>query len=49
MMLDMANGVNVPHYGVKTVFDTLGLNPLDAYPFKLRWEAKYYFTCKDVR
>jgi len=49
MMLDMANGVSVPHYGVKTVFDTLGLNPLDAYPFKLRWEAKYYFTCKDVR
>jgi len=49
MFLDMANGTTVPHYGLKTVFDTLGLNPLDAYPFQVRWEAKYYFTCKDVR
>jgi len=49
MFLDMSNGTAVPHYGLKTVFDTLGLNPDDTYPFKLRWEAKYFFTCKDVR
>lgn len=49
MTLDLANGTDVPHYGLKTVFDTLGLNPVDAQPFKLRYEVKYYFTCKNVR
>lgn len=49
MFLDMAGGTTVPHYGVKTVLDTLGIDPNDTYPFKIRYEAKYYFTCKDVR
>jgi len=49
MTLDFANGSAVPHYGLKTVFDTLGYNPPDAQPFKIRHEVKYYFTCKDVR
>lgn len=49
LMLDFANATNVPHYGLKTVFDTLGYNPPDTQPWKLRHEIKYYFTCKDVR
>lgn len=49
LMLDFANATNVPHYGLKTVFDTLGYNPPDTQPWKLRHEVKYYFTCKDVR
>ena len=49
MTLDFANGVNVPHYGLHTVFDTLGFNPVDTQPWKMRYEVKYYFTCKDVR
>ena len=49
MFLDMAGGTTVPHYGVKTVLDTLGVDVNDTSPFKIRYEAKYYFTCKDVR
>ena len=49
MALDFANGTNVPHYGLHTVFDTLGYNPVDTQAWKIRWEVKYYFTCKDVR
>lgn len=49
MFLDFANGVDVPHYGLFTVFDTYGINVSDTFPYKVRHEVKYYFTCKDVR
>lgn len=49
MYLDFANGTGVPHYGLKCVFDALGNNPADEFPFKIRYEVKYYFTCKNVR
>lgn len=49
MFLDFVNGTEVPHYGLKCVFDTLGFNPPDTQPYKLRHEIKYYFTCKNVR
>lgn len=45
--IDMVD-TNVPHYGLKWVVDTQGLNPDDTYPFKIRVERKYFFTCKDV-
>jgi len=48
MFIDMANTA-VPHYGLNSVVDTLGQDPSDSYPFKIRVEFKYYFTCKDVR
>lgn len=38
---------NVPHYGLKYVIDTQGQTPHD-YPFKVRMEYRYFFTCKDV-
>jgi len=44
--IDMAN-VNVPHYGLKTVIDPLGLDPNGTFSF--RYECRYYFTCKDVQ
>jgi len=47
LFLDINNGLDVPHYGIKTVFDTLGIDPVDG--FQVRWETKFYFTCKDVR
>jgi len=49
LYLDMANGVDVPHYGLNYVVDTLGIDPDNSYPFKIRYEIKFYFTCKDVR
>jgi len=49
LFLDMANGIDVPHYGVNYVVDALGLDPNNTYPFKIRYEIKFYFTCKDVR
>jgi hypothetical protein len=49
LFLDFVNGLDVPHYGLKTVFDTLGVDPSDSTGFQVRWEVKYYFTCKDVR
>jgi len=48
MFIDMANTA-VPHYGLNSVVDCLGLDPNDTYPFKIRFEFKFYFTCKDVR
>jgi len=48
LFLDM-EGVDVPHYGVNYVVDALGLDPNNTYPFKIRYEIKFYFTCKDVR
>jgi len=49
LFLDMANGTDVPHYGLNYVVDTLGLDPDNTYPFKIRYEIKFFFTCKDVR
>jgi len=48
LFVDMANTA-VPHYGLNSVIDTLGIDPSDTYPFKIRVEFKYFFTCKDVR
>jgi len=45
--IDMQN-TDVPHYGFKWLIDTQGLNPNNDYPFKIRIEYKYFFTCKDV-
>jgi len=44
--IDMANS-DVPHYGLKCVFDPLGLDPLQTYSFRYEW--KLHFTCKDVQ
>jgi len=48
LFIDMANTA-VPHYGLNSVVDCMGQDPNDTYPFKIRVEFKYYFTCKDVR
>lgn len=45
--IDMVD-VDVPHYGIKYDVDCQGLDPNDSYPFKIRVEYKYFFTCKDV-
>jgi len=45
--IDMAQAT-VPHYGLKCVVDTNGIDPNDSYPFIVRIRYKYYFTCKDV-
>lgn len=44
--IDMAQA-DVPHYGLKCVFDPLGLDPQGTYSFRYEW--KLYFTCKDVQ
>lgn len=44
--IDMANS-DVPHYGLKCVFDPLGLDPIQTFNFRYEW--KLYFTCKDVQ
>jgi len=49
LFLDMANGTDVPHYGMNYVIDALGLDPDNSSPFKIRYEVQYFFTCKDVR
>lgn len=46
--IDMAQ-TNVPHYGIKYVLDALNLNPPDEQPFKVIFDFKVYFSCKDVR
>lgn len=38
---------DVPHYGLKTLIDFLGLSNFSAY--SVRVDKQYYFTCKDVR
>jgi hypothetical protein len=44
--IDMAQA-DVPHYGLKCVFDPLGLDPNGTFQFRYEW--KLYFTCKDVQ
>jgi len=46
--LDMAD-VTVPHYGLHVVWDTNGQDVLDAYPFKVCVETKFFFSCTGVR
>ena len=46
LWLDMANA-NIPHYGVKCVFDMEGLPPIGT--FRIKVNAKYYFKCKTTR
>lgn len=48
LWLDIAD-TSVPHYGLKTVIDCLGLDPNDTYPFKFRYETKFYLGFKGVR
>jgi len=48
LWLDIADN-NVPHYGLKTVVDCLGVDPVDATGFSYRWECKYYVAFKGVR
>ncbi len=31
------------------VIDALGEDPSNTYPFRIRYEVQYFFTCKDVR
>lgn len=40
---------DVPHYGLHTVIDALGLDPAGDTEFKIRWEVKYYLAFKGVR
>lgn len=44
--LDMAT-TNIPHYGFKSVIDFEGISP--SANFRIKVNAKYYFTCKNVR
>jgi len=46
--LDMAYPT-VPHYGLKYSFDIGGAAPTADYPYKIKIEYRYWFTCKDVR
>lgn len=40
---------NVPHYGLKTCLDFGSAYPgKDTFAFRVKWEAVYYFRCKDV-
>lgn len=44
--IDMAQ-TDVPHYGIKYVVDGQSLDPLQ--DFRVQFDFKVYFTCKDVR
>jgi len=47
--IDIANGTDVPHYGLNYIVDALGQNPTDSIPFIVRIERKFYFACKGAR
>jgi len=49
LWIDMANGTDVPHYGLNYIVDALGQDPSDTYPFVVRMERKFYFACKGAR
>lgn len=40
---------DVPHYGLKTVIDSLGIDPVDTTGFKIRCDVKFYLGFKGVR
>lgn len=46
--IDMSDP-NVEHYGLHCVFDSNGMDPLDAFPYNFIIERKLYFTCYGVR
>lgn len=46
--IDIGN-TNVPHYGLKWIFDTNGIAARTDRPWYLRVEMQYRFSCKDVR
>lgn len=46
MFIDVATGYNVPHYGIKFVLDTMGIDPIDK--FMVRFETKYWLKFKGV-
>jgi len=46
--IDMAD-VNVPHYGLNTIVDTMDEDPLNACPFKIRVDTRITFSCYGVR
>lgn len=46
MYIDV-NASDVPHYGLKGVWDLQNLTPLS--PFRVNIETKFHFTCKNVR
>jgi len=48
LSIDLAN-VDVPHYGMNFLIDTLNVDPQDTYPFNVRIEYKYNFTLSGVR
>jgi len=48
LWLDVYSASSVPHYGMKFIVDTLGLDPNDTYPFKILVETKYYLHFKGV-
>jgi len=48
LWLDIADAT-VPHYGLKTVMDTLGVDPVDGTGFSYRYEIKFYVAFKGVR
>lgn len=46
--VDMSQN-DTPYYGWRCAIDSDGAYIQDNYPFKVRINALYYFTCKDVR
>ncbi len=36
LFIDMANGKDVLHYCLHYIVDTLGIDPIDVYPFKIQ-------------
>lgn len=41
---------NVNHFGLKTCLDYGTVDPrTNTFAFRVKWEAKYYFRCKDTR
>lgn len=48
MILDTAH-VDVPHYGLTYVYDSLGIDPSNSVPFRVAVEKKFYFTMFGVK
>jgi len=49
LFIDLAAGMDVPHYGLNLVIDTLNTDPADTQPYNVRIDYKYEFSCKGVR
>ena len=48
MFVDMSTAT-IPHYGLKTVIDIAGYTPNVGFPYLIKQDFKYFFTCKNVR